>query len=109
MIKVDIKRNHTGDILSFTIKGHADSGPYGYDLVCAGVSAVSFGSLNAIEALTGITPDIQDTENGGFLSCHFPEDIDQDAWMKVQLLLEGMIVSLKTIEESYGQHIQIHS
>lgn len=36
-------------ILSFEVKGHAKSAPYGQDLVCAGVSAVTLGGLNALE------------------------------------------------------------
>lgn len=38
-----------GNFKSMEIKGHAGSGPYGHDLVCAGVSAVTFGGLNALE------------------------------------------------------------
>ena len=39
------------------MKGHADFAEHGKDLVCAGASAVSFGAVNAIIALTEITPD----------------------------------------------------
>jgi uncharacterized protein YsxB (DUF464 family) len=31
------------------VKGHANSGAYGHDLVCAAVSAVVTGACNAIE------------------------------------------------------------
>ena len=39
MIKVQIKRNNKY-ITQIKIKGHAQFGEYGKDLVCAGVSAV---------------------------------------------------------------------
>ena len=32
--------------------GHANHGEYGHDIVCAGASAVLFGSVNAILGLT---------------------------------------------------------
>lgn len=42
MIKITVYRDNN-QIKTFELSGHAESGPYGYDLVCAGVSAVSFG------------------------------------------------------------------
>ena len=42
MVKVIVERNDQNEIMSYELSGHANSGPYGYDLVCAGVSAVSF-------------------------------------------------------------------
>ncbi|MBM7644712.1 uncharacterized protein YsxB (DUF464 family) [Scopulibacillus daqui] len=107
MIKVDVRRNQEGRIHIVTIKGHADAGPHGYDLICAGVSAVSFGSLNAIQSLTGLELNVKQGDQGGFLRCDVPMDIQPEHQEKVQLLLEGMIVSLRTIEASYGEHIQI--
>lgn len=108
MIRVKVQRDSHGLITSFTMDGHADSGPYGYDLVCAGVSAVSFGSLNAIQALTGIVLNVWQNSKGGSLRCELPDDLHSDSQEKTQLLLEGMIVSFRTIETSYGEHIQIN-
>ena len=34
---------------------------------------------------------------------------DEDTQEKVQLLLEGMVVSLQTIERDYGEYIKITS
>lgn len=108
MIQVDVKRDGSGRIQSFQMSGHADFDESGKDLVCAGASAVSFGSLNAVMLLTDVELDIEQGEDGGFLSCHVPEKLDADVSKHVQLLLEGMIVSLQTIEESYGAFIQIN-
>ncbi|WP_338470390.1 ribosomal-processing cysteine protease Prp [Niallia sp. XMNu-256] len=106
MIDIHIKRNHKGFIESFTMNGHALFEEHGKDIVCAGASAVSFGTINAIHALTGITPEIHQG-NDGFLSCHLPEKLPKDIHEKAQLLLEGMVISLQTIEEQYGEHIKI--
>jgi uncharacterized protein YsxB (DUF464 family) len=94
-------------INSFTISGHADSGPYGHDIVCAGVSAVSFGSVNAIEALCGVRLGVETEDDGGFLRCIVPDNLETETDEKVQLLLESMVVSLKSIKEQYGQYIEL--
>lgn len=106
MIDITINRNKQGFIESFTMNGHALFANHGEDIVCAGASAVSFGMINALHALTGVVPDVQQGKDG-FLSCHIPENLPNDIQEKIQLLLEGMVVSLQTIEEQYGKHIKI--
>ncbi|MBB6445883.1 ribosomal-processing cysteine protease Prp [Bacillus benzoevorans] len=106
MINITINRKKTGSIQSFTMSGHAYFSDHGQDIVCAGASAVSFGTINAIHGLTGITPEIEQGEDG-FLKCVIPENLPESAQEKIQILLEGMVVSLQTIEEQYGEHIQL--
>ncbi|WP_018661003.1 ribosomal-processing cysteine protease Prp [Heyndrickxia acidiproducens] len=108
MIQVHIeKRAADGKILAFKMKGHADFAEYGEDIVCAGASAVSFGTVNAIMALANVEPVIKQSESG-LLECRIPEGISKEADEKVQTLLEGMVVSLQTIERDYGKHIKIN-
>jgi uncharacterized protein len=109
MIRVQIERNQLKreQINSFTLSGHADSGPYGHDLVCAAVSAVSIGSINAIEVLCGVEPKIETRDNGGFLKMILPSNIDEHTFERIQLIIQTMIVSLETIERDYGQYITI--
>ncbi|MDE3839760.1 ribosomal-processing cysteine protease Prp [Bacillus methanolicus] len=106
MIKITINRTESGQIQSFTMSGHAGFAGYGNDIVCAGASAVSFGAVNSVIALTGIEPVIKQGDSG-FLRCDFPMDIPKETQEKVQILLEGMVVSLQTIERDYGEHIKI--
>src|SRR5690625_5390348 len=108
MIVVKVFRENN-KITAFELSGHAESGPYGYDLVCAGVSAVSFGVVNAIDALCKIDLVIEQENEGGYLHVSIPNDINQELSDKVQLLLEGMIISLQTIEREYSQFIKIDS
>ncbi|MBO8155939.1 MAG: ribosomal-processing cysteine protease Prp [Bacillaceae bacterium] len=108
MIHVHIERNNQHDITAFELKGHADSGPKGYDLVCAAVSAVSFGAINAVIQLCNLEPRIEQGKEGGYLRMELPLNLDQEVHRQAQLLLEGMIVSLQTIERDYGQHILVH-
>jgi uncharacterized protein len=106
MIQVTITRLESGLIHAFTLSGHAQFANRGRDLVCAGVSAVSFGAVNAVISLTGIEPMIEQGKDG-FLRCVIPDNLSDETQKKVQLLLEGMIVSLQTIEKDYGKHIKI--
>ena len=106
MVRVKIRRNEHNEIESFTISGHANFAKKGSDIVCAGVSAVSFGAVNAIISLTGITPTIEQGADG-FLHCLIPTDLDESTKEKIQLLLEGMLVSLETIERDYKKYITI--
>lgn len=108
MITIRIKRDKNTFIQSFEMSGHANSGPYGQDLVCAAVSAVSIGTINAIHTLTGVNLVSDVEEEGGFIHCDVPSNLPKETFDNVQLLMEGMIVSLKSIEEKYGKFIQIN-
>lgn len=108
MITIRIKRDKNTFIQSFEMSGHANSGPYGQDLVCAAVSAVSIGTINAIHTLTGVNLVSDVEEEGGFIHCDVPFNLPKETFDNVQLLMEGMIVSLKSIEEEYGKFIQIN-
>ncbi|OCA91245.1 hypothetical protein A8F94_05130 [Bacillus sp. FJAT-27225] len=105
MIDALIFRNETGSIQSFSISGHAFFAQRGKDIVCAGVSAVAVGAINAIHEITGVTPELEHGE--GLLRCVVPENLPAQEQKTIQVLLEGMLVSLRTIEEEYGQHIRI--
>ncbi|MGL4523481.1 MAG: ribosomal-processing cysteine protease Prp [Bacilli bacterium] len=105
MITVRIDRKN-GHVNGFKISGHAQFAEHGQDIVCAGVSAVSTGSVNAIVKLCGIKPKCKIKD--GFLSCSFPSDLSDEKDARVQLIVESMIVSLRSIEEAYGEYIIIN-
>lgn len=106
MVKVEITRNvSTGGIISYLSEGHADYDGHGKDIVCAGVSTVTFGTVNALEALLGIVP--AHTIDEGFLKIDIPEQMEPKTFEQVQLLLESMVVMLKSIEESYGEFLTV--
>lgn len=103
MIRVIIARSDDQQITGFTMSGHADFDVHGKDLVCAGASAVVFGSVNAIYALTEYEPAVDMAEEGGYLSVKLEDPPDD----RVQTILETMIVSLKTIESEYNEFIKL--
>src|SRR5690625_3738255 len=108
MIKVIVSKNDE-QIHAFEISGHANSGPYGYDLVCAGVSAVSFGAVNAVLELCETELIIDQAGEGGYLYVEVPAELQAEKAKKINLIFEAMIISLQTIEREYKQFIQIIS
>ncbi|MGE6629077.1 ribosomal-processing cysteine protease Prp [Bacillus sp. NPDC077027] len=108
MINATITRSTSDEsITSFRMTGHAEYAEKGQDLVCAGVSAVVFGSVNSIIALTEIDPVLDIGEEGGYFYFELPSDIDSVSFEKAQLLLEGMVVSLQTIERDYHDYVSL--
>ncbi|MCK9198395.1 MAG: ribosomal-processing cysteine protease Prp [Bacilli bacterium] len=98
MINVVVKYNNNF-IREITVSGHSDYAEYGKDIVCAGVSAISVGSLNAIYEFTGIKPEhiIDD----GYLLVKFSEDSIN------QIIAKVTLIQLESIEESYSKHMKI--
>src|SRR5699024_1864886 len=86
-------------INAFEISGHANSGPYGYDLVCAGVSAVAFGAVNAVMELCSTDLIIKQEDDGGYLYIELSESLQY--MERVQIILQAMVISLETIERDY--------
>ncbi|QCT01986.1 hypothetical protein E6C60_1268 [Paenibacillus algicola] len=105
MITVQISRRDDGRIHGFEVKGHAGYADPGQDIVCAGVSAVTVGTVNSIEALTGTVMEAE--MKGGFLSAVLPHEGHNASSEQVQLLLESMVLMLQSIADSYDEYIQI--
>lgn len=84
------------------IKGHADSTTEeGHDLVCAAVSSITVGALNALEQ-----PDIFDIlmEDG-----HIRLKTNQKISRHDAVVIETMMIQLANIEDSYGKFIRIQT
>ena len=82
-----------------SIKGHAESDDYGKDLICASVSSIMFGLMNAIDETK---QDVQIKE----LTNHI-EIINNSNKELIDNYFELVLIQLKTIEESYGEFIKV--
>jgi uncharacterized protein YsxB (DUF464 family) len=103
-VRIDRKRD-TKEIIGFRVDGHADFDTSGKDIVCAGVSAISVGIVNAAEKVIGV---ILPTEmDHGKLHVVVPNHLSIEQQRSLQLLLESMVVMLQSIEKSYAQHIRL--
>jgi uncharacterized protein YsxB (DUF464 family) len=106
VIRVDVDREGgTKHIVGFKVAGHALFAEAGKDIVCAGVSAVTVGTVNAAEAVIGVALSARMEE--GLLQVVVPKGLSETTEASLQLLLESMLVMLQTIEQSYGKHIKL--
>src|SRR5699024_4754401 len=110
MIQASFKRNGKGDIVSFEVTGHAESGPYGSEIVCAAASALAIGLTNSLSVLTGKTPFIQETNEieGGYLYVEISKAFSEEQLKISQVILESLLISLTGIAEEYAEYIQIN-
>ncbi|MDO5374586.1 ribosomal-processing cysteine protease Prp [Staphylococcus rostri] len=104
MINVDITLNEEGRVTDVVMDGHADFAEHGQDIVCAGASAVVFGSVNAIMGLTAERPDIDYSDDGGYFHVRSVDTNNEQA----QLILQAMLISLQTIEDEYSDFIKLN-
>ena len=103
-VRIDRKRD-TKEIIGFRVDGHADYDTSGKDIVCAGVSAITVGIVNAAEKVVGIQLPTEIEE--GKLHVVIPNQGPMEQQRSLQLLLESMVVMLQSIEETYGQYIRL--
>lgn len=102
MIKVEVVRKNQL-IQEIIISGHADSGPKGYDLVCAAVSSIATGALNALNQLCSSDVQLSLTDNpDAMIKIKVLQNRDD-----LQLLLKMMLIQLSTVQESQQKYIHI--
>ena len=98
MIKIEATSKN-GKITNLTVKGHANSATTGHDLVCAAVSSVVTGGLNALTnpdcfAIKLEKGDVEVNEKK-----HASEH-DYD-------VLNTVLVQLKTIAETDSKYVEV--
>lgn len=84
---------------SLTVKGHANSGEYGKDLVCSAVSAVIIGGINALKNPN----DFEIKLESGFVEINAKNIVSSEN----QIVINTMMIQLETIEESEPKRIKI--
>lgn len=100
MIKVDIKTRNQS-IYKIEISGHAFSGDKGYDLVCAGVSSICVGALNAFDAMGDNCTLVLEETPYILIECKTQTDNNK-------LMMDFLHIQLKTVEVVHGEHIKIN-
>ena len=94
------QKNNKKVIASLEMKGHANSAPYGEDLVCSAASAIVIGGINAINDDVPFTYKV---DEGYVLIKGKPEEISQND----VIVLETIVKQLKTLEKDYAKFIKI--
>ncbi|MEJ8303133.1 ribosomal-processing cysteine protease Prp [Saccharibacillus sacchari] len=105
MVIVQILRSPDGKITGFKVEGHAGYADRGEDIVCSAISAITVGTVNSVEVLAGT--EMKTRMKNGFLSGTLPPMESDELKTKAQVILESMVVMLKTIETSYREYIRL--
>ncbi|AHI53621.1 hypothetical protein SSABA_v1c02090 [Spiroplasma sabaudiense Ar-1343] len=100
MIEVKIKKTNS-HYQSFVISGHAQSGPYGQDLVCAGVSAIIGGALNAFDKIFSNFVELVVSENKVKIL------INNLSNEEIQVACQFLHIQLESIYLQYPKNINI--
>ena len=99
MIYVTVKEKKQ-NIKELKIEGHAEYGENGKDLVCAGVSSIGVGLLNALDEKQ---KDVELNMDDALIKIKVNNMNDSE----IQLMLYVAITQLKTINERYPNYIRI--
>ena len=101
MIKIQINKTNN-KYSSITVSGHSNYDEHGKDIVCAGVSAIVTGGLNAliIADKNSISYEVKD----GYVNVDVL-NIQND---NIQSIIDVIVIQLKTIEESYKKNVKIY-
>ncbi|MCH4170557.1 MAG: ribosomal-processing cysteine protease Prp [Lactobacillus sp.] len=106
MITASFYRDREGNLNHYRIIGHANSGVYGQDIVCAAVSATTIGTTNSLQDLAGLTPVVEsDQDNGGYLDVTISLHVDQEKVLISQVLLENLLGTLQSIQKNYSDYL----
>ncbi|GFH41016.1 ribosomal-processing cysteine protease Prp [Lactococcus insecticola] len=104
MIKAKFLENSAHELRSVEISGHAASGEYGYDVVCAAVSALSISFYNGVESIAGyeMTLDVAD----GYMKVIDLDDVKPDQKEKSQILFLGFLNAMQNVAENNPQYVE---
>lgn len=101
MIKIEINKTNNR-YTSLIVSGHSNYDEHGKDIVCAGVSAIVTGGLNAlaVENKNKFTCCVKE----GYVNINILDSKDDN----IQLIMDVIVTQLRTIEESYKKYIKIN-
>ena len=101
MISVNIQRNEKGRICGYTVTDHGETD------ICAAVSLLTLNTANSIETFTDEDITYDYDPKGGFLKLELPLVIEGQDNPQVDLLLEAMVLGLKSVKENYSDEIEL--
>ncbi|WP_026509286.1 MULTISPECIES: ribosomal-processing cysteine protease Prp [unclassified Butyrivibrio] len=98
MTNIIIRKNKDGEILGFKLEGHAGSGEYGKDIVCAAISMLSINTVNSLEKFTddNFTCDADPVK--GLIDVKSSEGFSENG----ELLLKSFELGIMGVYKQYG-------
>ncbi|KGR73136.1 ribosomal-processing cysteine protease Prp [Streptococcus phocae subsp. phocae] len=104
MIKALFTRQTNGQLVGAKLTGHAGSGDYGFDIVCAAVSTLAINFINSLEVIAHCqaTVTLNDVE-GGYMDISVPCHDNQET---IQILFESFLLGMTKLAEDSSEFVQ---
>lgn len=106
MIHIRVTRDQEKNIISYSVKGHADYAERGEDIVCASISILAQTAILALHEIAAI--DIIYEVNDGYVFCKLPEGLSIDQREKASIILNTLYIGIKGTQGMYGRYIDLH-
>lgn len=100
MISIIVKRCDEA-ISELVVQDHAGYKEQGKDLICAGVSSIAIGALNAIDLKGKQVCDLE------MKDAYIRITVKRMAEHDVQVMLDMLLIQLMTMRETYPDYIKI--
>ena len=107
MTRVTFKWTGDGRIRGFTVTGHAGFAEKGEDLICAGISAVTFTGLNALIEVAGFEPVYAIDAETAQVECFLPEDLPEVQFHIAQVILATVRIGFVGIAAENSEYLQV--
>lgn len=105
MNSVIVRKDAQGQFCGFTSSGHAGYDERGYDIACAGISALTITAIMALEQLTTINPLIWQDDKEAMIECNWTNEPSQIE--KTDLIIKMMLLGLSEIRKQFPEHLNI--
>mgnify|MGYP001176809798 FL=1 len=105
MINILVVRDREDNICSFKVEGHSGFDVAGQDIVCSAVAAIVQTAVIGLTDVVGIEPQYH--QESGLAHLKIPSGLTDDKIKEAGILLETMLLGLKSIELGYGEYISI--
>ena len=88
--------------MGFKSKGHAGFADSGYDIICAGVSALVINFINSAEELCHAEYSLDTDEETGLIDYKISLSFSSPAGHDADLLMKSLVLGLQGIQNTYG-------
>ena len=104
MTEVTLFRDSNG-IVGFEASGHTDYAEEGSDIVCSAISALTQTAAAGVSEYLSI--DCVTETDDGRLKFELGHSISDNECAKAEIILETMVLGLKSIADGYGKYLKI--
>lgn len=105
MTKVEFFLDDDDNILQYIMNGHTGYDEHGKDIVCAAVSVLA--QTGVVSLIDFLKLEISYVIEEGYIKVILPENLNKDDFKKSQIVLNTVLVGIKSVVESYPDYITL--